>query len=105
MIVSLHGWCGMNGCRQLYISVEGSQCIASVRRCKPSLWVACSVECWMDFEYIQFQNVPEEHSQCCSQDAMCILLIFQGQLSGYPLWYIGEFNNPLLRKVSCSGFH
>ena len=41
---------GMNGWRQLYISVEDSQCIASVRRCKSSLWVACSVECWMDFE-------------------------------------------------------
>ena len=67
----------MNGCRRLYISVEGSQCIAAVRRYKPSLWVAYSAECWMDFEYIQFQNVPDEHSQCSSQDAMCILLIFQ----------------------------
>ena len=67
----------MNGCGRLCISVEDSQCIASVRRCTPSLWVACSGECWMDFEYIQFQNVPDEHSQCSSQDAMCILLIFQ----------------------------
>ena len=56
----------MNGCRRLYISVEGSQCIASVRRYKPSLWVAYSAECWMDFEYIyssrmfrmSIRNVP-----------------------------------------------
>lgn len=42
--------------------------------------------------YIQFQDVPDERSQCCSQDAMCILLIFQSHRSGYPLRYIGGLN-------------